>query len=125
MPPKRNGSTARSRSRSRRGHSVSRSNTPARDRTPARPRSRRSSNSDPPPQEVASPKGTPAISMWEADAKLMAAMRRRRSRGMRGFFGSDKVRLWGYWAAIIMLQVVAVMWAKWAVDMYKSYKASH
>ncbi|KAG5473409.1 hypothetical protein LSCM4_03472 [Leishmania orientalis] len=125
MPPKRNGSTARSRSRSRKGHSASRSNTPARDRPPARSRSRRGSISNPSPSEGAAPKDTPAVSMWEADAKLMAAMRHRRSRGMRGFFESEKVRLWGYWAAIIVLQVVLIIWAKWAVDMYKSYKASH
>ncbi|AYU80517.1 protein of unknown function - conserved [Leishmania donovani] len=123
MPSKRNGSPARS--RSRKGRSVSRSGTPARARTPASSRSRRRSNSTPPSQEVRAPKEAPAISMWEADAKLMAAMHRRRSRGMRGFFRNEKVRLWGYWAAVIMLQVMMIVWAKWAVDMYKSYKASH
>ncbi|GET90291.1 hypothetical protein, conserved [Leishmania tarentolae] len=123
MPSKRNGSVARS--RSRKGRSASRSSTPARARTPARSRSRRGSNSTPPPQEVKAHKETPAISMWEADAKLMAAMNRRRSRGMRGFFRNEKVRTWGYWAAIIVFQVMLIIWAKWAVDMYKSYKASH
>ncbi|XQJ28587.1 hypothetical protein NXY56_004614 [Leishmania guyanensis] len=123
MPSKRNGSPAHS--RSRKGRSASRSKTPARARTPARSPSRNRSNSNPPAKEVLPPKATPAISMWEADAKLMPAMHRRPSRGVRCIFGCEKVRLWGYWAAIIVFQVVLIIWAKWAVDMYKLYKESH
>ncbi|KAG5490526.1 hypothetical protein JKF63_00646 [Porcisia hertigi] len=119
MPAKRQASSTRS----RKGRSASRSRTPARSRN----HSGGSKNS---PSKASSPvaeerKETPTVSMWDADAKLMTAMRRRNSRGKCGFFGQQRVQKWGYWAAIITFQVLLIIWIKWAVDMYLTYKASH
>ncbi|KPI88744.1 hypothetical protein ABL78_2123 [Leptomonas seymouri] len=134
MPAKRNASAPRS--RSRKARSTSRS------RTPTRPRSRRATAVTPDPASAAStvatlpetvsstprkPKETTPASMWEADAKLMSAMSSGRSHirstGVRSLFQGKRGRVWGYWIAIIVFQVLAIVWAKWAIDMYKQYRA--
>ncbi|KAK7197640.1 hypothetical protein NESM_000715400 [Novymonas esmeraldas] len=124
MPPKRSASKARS--RSAKGRAASRSRTPARARTPARSNSRRGSDSTAPEAPVVAPsRRSSDVSMWDADAKLRAAMRPRSARGIGRFFGQGRARLWGYWTAVIVFQVLLIIWGKWAVDMYKTYKASH
>ncbi|KAL7695309.1 hypothetical protein N2W54_004375 [Lotmaria passim] len=73
------------------------------------------------------PKQTAPSSAWEADAKLMDAMSSGRSHvrssGVRKLLRGKKVHVWGYWIAIIVFQVVMIVWAKWAVDMYKQYRS--
>lgn len=132
MPPKRNASASRSRSRGRKARSTSRSN------TPSRTRSRRAAA----PTAAAAAAAKPAVvtpvfndpkepapeSMWEADAKLMDAMSSGRSHvrstGVRNLFQGAKGRVWGYWVAIIVFQVLMIVWAKWAIDMYKQYRST-
>lgn len=126
MPPKRNGSASRSRSRGRKARSTSRS------RTPTRARGGRAAAAAPAAAQPAvvtpvfnEPKDAAPDSMWEADAKLMDAMSSGRSHvrstGVRNLSLGPKGRMWGYWVAIIVFQVIAIVWAKWAIDMYKQY----
>ncbi|KPA80300.1 hypothetical protein ABB37_04587 [Leptomonas pyrrhocoris] len=130
MPAKRNASASRSRSRGRRARSASTSRTPARSRSRRSPVAAAAAAVAALPGAVKSvfqkPKATPPTSMWEADAKLMDAMSsgrsNSRSTGVRKLFRGKKGRVWGFWVAIIIFQVIAIVWAKWAIDMYKQYR---
>jgi hypothetical protein len=134
MPPKRNASASRSRSRSRsRGGRKARSTS----RSASRSRGRRAPAAASPAAVAAQPLASTPIfndpkapmpdSMWEADAKLMDAMSSGRSHvrstGVRKLFRGPKSRVWGYWAAIIAFQVIAIVWVKWTIDMYKQYRS--
>lgn len=142
MPPKRNAAASRSRSRGGRkarstSRSASRSASRSRSRRAPAAKSAAAPSTAAPVNPVAAvaaavtpvfhePKASMPTSMWEADARLTDAMSSGRSHvrstGVRNMFSGKRGRVWGYWIAIIVFQVVLIVWAKWAIDMYKQYR---